>query len=82
MFLFPALAAKRTAHAIATSSLLLESREKISVSIGAQVKAEARHGCAIGELQLGVLQLRRELAFMGRLGDGPPYRTLCGASFV
>ena len=74
-----ALCAQRTACAVATSGRLSEARDRIACRVADHAREEARHGCSLAEIRLSALRLRAELAFMGRLSDGPPYHTLCGA---
>ena len=77
-----ALCARRTADAVEASGKLFEARDRLACRVAAHARAEAEHGCALGEIGRGLLQLRAELTHIGKLGDGPPYRTFCGAGIT
>jgi hypothetical protein len=77
-----ALCARRTTEAVVASGKLFEARDRIACRIAAHARAEAEHGCSLAQIQQGAQQLRAELAYIRRLGDGPPYRTLCRAGIT
>ncbi len=77
-----ALCVRRTAEAVAASGKLFEARDRVASRISAHARAEAEHGCSLAAIQQGAQQVRAELAYIRRLSDGSPYRTLCRAGIT